>query len=219
MDILVELDTPSLMQIVQTLTTSLDSLEAEVSSQASYALDFFATYYVRNVKKDSSAMTALRRHLAAQPQLFEALMKLVFHIVVFGEIGRSWSLPKPLLSLILAAELVRPNVREHHSARRGAALRSARRGAARRCEQRSPPRLFLRAPLLSRPPCALLQVFEEFKNEVVAMQPGDVQQRMQDEFQKLMKDITRSLDPVNRDRFQNRITIFLVSVREFAKIL
>ena len=111
MDILVELDTPSLMQIVQTLTTSLDSLEAEVSSQASYALDFFATYYVRNVKKDSPAMTALRRHLAAQPQLFEALMKLVFHVVVFGEIGRSWSLPKPLLSLILAAELVRPNVR------------------------------------------------------------------------------------------------------------
>ena len=117
MDILVELDTPSLMQIVQTLTTSLDSLEAEVSSQASYALDFFATYYVRNVKKDSPAMTALRRHLAAQPQLFEALMKLVFHVVVFGEIGRSWSLPKPLLSLILAAELVRPNVRPRRRAR------------------------------------------------------------------------------------------------------
>ena len=111
MDILVELDTPSLLQIVQTLTTSLDSLEPEVSSQASYALDFFATYYVRNVKKDTPAMAALRRHLTVQPQLFEALMKLVFHVVVFGEIGRSWSLPKPLLSLILAAELVRPNVR------------------------------------------------------------------------------------------------------------
>jgi len=98
-------------------------------------------------------------------------------------------------------------------------VNTTRRGAARRCEPRAPPPRVHRAPLLSRPPCALLQVFEEFKNEVVAMQPGDVQQRMQDEFQKLMKDITRSLDPVNRDRFQNRITIFLVSVREFAKIL
>ena len=207
MDILVELDTPSLMQIVQTLTTSLDSLEAEVSSQASYALDFFATYYVRNVKKDSPAMTALRRHLAAQPQLFEALMKLVFHVVVFGEIGRSWSLPKPLLSLILAAELVRPNVRA-----------TPRAAAAPRARARARRHAFAPHPL--PPPFSVsLQVFEEFKNEVVAMQPGDVQQRMQDEFQKLMKDITRSLDPVNRDRFQNRITIFLVSVREFAKIL
>jgi hypothetical protein len=34
---------------------------------------------------------------------------------------------------------------------------------------------------------------------------------MADEFQKLMKDITRTLDPVNRDRFQNRVTIFIVS--------
>lgn len=51
------------------------------------------------------------------------------------------------------------------------------------------------------------------------MQPADVQQRMQEEFQKLMKDITRSLDPVNRDRFSNRVTIFLVAVREFAKVL
>jgi len=51
------------------------------------------------------------------------------------------------------------------------------------------------------------------------MQPADVQQRMQEEFQRLMKDITRSLDPVNRDRFQNRITIFLVAVREFGKVL
>ena len=127
MDILVALDTAALMTLMGTLTASLDSLEAEVSSQASYALDFFATYYVRNVKKDTPTMAALRAHLAAQPTLFEMLMKLVFQVVVFGEIGRSWSLPKPLLSLTLAAELVRPGVRSAQRRARACAAAAAPR--------------------------------------------------------------------------------------------
>jgi hypothetical protein len=110
MDVLVSLDTPSFMQLIQTLTAALDSLDTEVSSQAAYSLDFFASYYVRNAKKDTPAMAALRAHLSAQPSLFEALMKVVFQVVVFGDIGSAWSLPRPLLSLILAAEAVRPNV-------------------------------------------------------------------------------------------------------------
>jgi exportin-7 len=162
METLVSLDTGSFMSLIQTLTQALDSVDTEIASQAAYSLDFFATYYVKNYKKmDSPAMNALRGHLAAQPMLFEALMKVVFQVVVFGDIGNAWALPRPLLSLILAAELVRPNC------------------------------------------------FDAFKNEVVAMQ---------EEFVKLMKDITRSLDIVNRDRFQNRTTIFRVAVKEFAKV-
>lgn len=170
METLVSLDTGSFMALIQTLTQGLDSVDTEIASQAAYSLDFFATFYVKNSKKDTPAMTALRGHLAAQPMLFEALMKVVFQVVVFGDIGNAWALPRPLLSLILAAELVRPNC------------------------------------------------FEAFKNEVVAMQPQELQPRLQEEFTKLMKDITRSLDVVNRDRFQNRTTIFRVAVKEFAKV-
>lgn len=169
-EVLLALDSASFLRLIGTLTQALDATDAEVSSQAAYALDFFASYFVRNARKDSPSMTAMRGHLAAQPMLFEALMKLVFQSVVFGEIGNAWSLPRPLLSLILAAEAVRPGC------------------------------------------------FEAFKGEVVAMQPAENQGRMHDEFVKLMKDITRTLDAVNRDRFQNRITIFRVNLKEFAKV-
>jgi len=40
---------------------------------------------------------------------------------------------------------------------------------------------------------------------------------MEEEFGRLMKDITRSLDGMNRDRFQNRITLFRLACKEFAK--
>jgi uncharacterized protein YaaR (DUF327 family) len=52
----------------------------------------------------------------------------------------------------------------------------------------------------------------------VASQPPDAQAKMEEEFDKLMRDITKTLDAVNRDRFQNRITVFKVTVKEFAKV-
>lgn len=109
-DYLVTLDTASIMTIVQGLASALDSLNADVSSQAAYALDHLASYFVRNVRKDTPTMNALRMHLATQPAIFEVLMKVVFQIVVFGEIGNQWSMARPLLSLILAAETARANV-------------------------------------------------------------------------------------------------------------
>ena len=38
---------------------------------------------------------------------------------------------------------------------------------------------------------------------------------MNDEFLRLARDITRSLDVINRDRFVNRLTAFRSTVREF----
>ena len=64
----------------------------------------------------------------------------------------------------------------------------------------------------------VLQSFVEFKNDVITNQPSDAQAKMEEEFDKLMKDITRTLDVVNRDKFQNRITVFKITVKEFAKI-
>jgi hypothetical protein len=110
-DFLVTMDTPSFLQLIHALTTGLDSLTADVSSQAAYALDHFASFFVRNYRKNTPTMQALRGHLANQPAIFEALMKIVFQIVVFGELGNQWSMARPLLPLILAAELSRNMVR------------------------------------------------------------------------------------------------------------
>jgi hypothetical protein len=41
---------------------------------------------------------------------------------------------------------------------------------------------------------------------------------MNAEFLTLTKDITRSLDPVNRDRFVQRLAAFSSAVREFAVV-
>ena len=63
-----------------------------------------------------------------------------------------------------------------------------------------------------------MQSFESFKRAVVATQPADVQLRMNDEFATLMKDITRSLDVTNRERFAQRLTQFKTNVRDFAVV-
>jgi exportin-7 len=81
-----------------------------VCGQAASALDHLSTFYVRNVKKDSPAANALRRHVSTQPTLFEELAKMLFSILVFGESANQWTLARPLLACVLAAELIRPEV-------------------------------------------------------------------------------------------------------------
>ena len=66
--------------------------------------------------------------------------------------------------------------------------------------------------------CRRLGFFAEFRSRMTAEQPPSAQPRMNEEFEKLMKDITFGLDSVNRDRFQNRITLLKVALKEFAVI-
>jgi hypothetical protein len=61
-------------------------------------------------------------------------------------------------------------------------------------------------------------VLEGFKGELVSSQPGSLQPRMSDEFNKLCADVTRSLDMSNRDRFAQRLAMFRTTVREFAAV-
>jgi hypothetical protein len=95
---------------MRTLTDGIDSLEIEVCGQAASALDHLSTFYVRNAKTEKPAAVALRRHISAQPGIFDELSKMLFSILVFGESPNQWSLSRPLLACILAAELVRPEV-------------------------------------------------------------------------------------------------------------
>ena len=62
--------------VLASLKYGLDSLDAEVAGEAAPALDHLASYYVRHAKRDTPTMTALRAHIAANPGIFEALMKV-----------------------------------------------------------------------------------------------------------------------------------------------
>jgi exportin-7 len=65
---------------------------------------------------------------------------------------------------------------------------------------------------LSRPMLSLILVneaiFNELKAQLVASQPPDRQARLAACFEKLMTDVTRSLEAKNRDRFTQNLTVF-----------
>ncbi|XP_057979994.1 uncharacterized protein LOC131165875 isoform X2 [Malania oleifera] len=65
---------------------------------------------------------------------------------------------------------------------------------------------------LSRPMLSLIlineQIFTDLKAHILASQPVDQHQRLALCFDKLMADVTRSLDSKNRDKFTQNLTIF-----------
>ncbi|KAJ8755473.1 hypothetical protein K2173_019271 [Erythroxylum novogranatense] len=65
---------------------------------------------------------------------------------------------------------------------------------------------------LSRPMLSLIliseQIFSDLKAQILASQPADQHQRLSLCFDKLMADVTRSLDSRNRDKFTQNLTAF-----------
>lgn len=65
---------------------------------------------------------------------------------------------------------------------------------------------------LSRPMLSLIlineQLFNDLKAQILATQPVDQQQRLASCFDKLTADIARTLEPKNRDKFTQNLTIF-----------
>uniref|UniRef100_A0A6N2M9Y3 Importin N-terminal domain-containing protein n=1 Tax=Salix viminalis TaxID=40686 RepID=A0A6N2M9Y3_SALVM len=65
---------------------------------------------------------------------------------------------------------------------------------------------------LSRPMLSLTiiseQIFSDLKAQILASQPVDQHQRLALCFDKLMADVTRSLDSKNRDKFTQNLTVF-----------
>ncbi|XP_031268585.1 exportin-7-A-like [Pistacia vera] len=65
---------------------------------------------------------------------------------------------------------------------------------------------------LSRPMLSLIliseQIFSDLKAQILASQPVDQHQRLSVCFDKLMADVTRSLDSKNRDKFTQNLTVF-----------
>ncbi|GMH11276.1 hypothetical protein Nepgr_013117 [Nepenthes gracilis] len=65
---------------------------------------------------------------------------------------------------------------------------------------------------LSRPMLSLIliseQIFADLKAQIMALQPAEQHQRLALCFDRLMTDVTRSLDSKNRDRFTQNLTAF-----------
>jgi exportin-7 len=65
---------------------------------------------------------------------------------------------------------------------------------------------------LSRPILSLImiseQMFSDLRAQILASQAVEQQQRLSQCFDKLMTDVTRSLEPKNRDRFTQNLTTF-----------
>ncbi|PNT70346.1 exportin-7 isoform X3 [Brachypodium distachyon] len=70
---------------------------------------------------------------------------------------------------------------------------------------------------LSRPILSLIliseQMFSDLRAQILASQPVDQQQRFSQCFEKLMTDVTRSLESKNRDRFTQNLTTFRHDIR------
>ena len=65
---------------------------------------------------------------------------------------------------------------------------------------------------LSRPMLSLIllneQIYNDLKMQIIALQPTEKQQRLATCFEKLMVNISRTLEPKNRDKFTQNLTIF-----------
>ncbi|GLT76401.1 hypothetical protein SLA2020_480630 [Shorea laevis] len=65
---------------------------------------------------------------------------------------------------------------------------------------------------LSRPMLSLIlineQIFADLKAQILASQPVDQRQRLDICFDKLMADVTRSIDSKNRDKFTQNVSVF-----------
>ena len=152
LEVVTALPPEAFLRAVTTISQGVDSLDPDITAQAAFALDQLATHFVKLVRKDSPVAAQLRAQVSANAQIFTVLMGSLFVILVFSEQLNHFTLARPMLPIILAAEMVEPGV------------------------------------------------LERLRDKLVADQPLDQQGRMREEFGLLTKDISRSLDVLNRDR-------------------
>ena len=116
MEVIVALPAQYFHQVLLTLSRGMDSLEGEVSAQAASSIDLLATFFVRNERKDSPTALALKNHVGANPRVFHELMLTVFRVLVFDDSPSTHSLTRPLLPVVLAAQVVQPAALEEYKA-------------------------------------------------------------------------------------------------------
>lgn len=59
------------------------------------------------------------------------------------------------------------------------------------------------------------QSFTQYKDSLLSTQSPENQAKLNDALNKLLADVSRSLDNANRDRFTQKLTAFRIAVRSF----
>lgn len=109
MKAIVSMESAVFIAIVKSIQEGLDSVARGLAMHAANSIDSLASFFVRNARKETPTARALRAHITATPTVFATFTNVLFGILVFGECKNQWALARPLLSLLLASEIVRPD--------------------------------------------------------------------------------------------------------------
>jgi exportin-7 len=102
--VVLSLDTPTLMQILNGVHEGLQSSDAPLSSACATTIDHLSTFYFNNINKTHKPeVIAMQQHVATQPSLFPSLTSTLFNLLLFGSAANHWAVMRPMLSLMLAS--------------------------------------------------------------------------------------------------------------------
>eukprot|EP00933_Yihiella_yeosuensis_P004307 TRINITY_DN108678_c0_g1_i1.p1 TRINITY_DN108678_c0_g1~~TRINITY_DN108678_c0_g1_i1.p1 ORF type:complete len:332 (+),score=46.92 TRINITY_DN108678_c0_g1_i1:3-998(+) len=97
-----ELDTPSLTNLLHSVEEGLLSFETGVQMQCCAIVDNVISYFhTQKNAKPSQEQERVARFLQEAPQCLHKILRLKFQLVMTGEFSSMWSISRPLLGLIL----------------------------------------------------------------------------------------------------------------------
>ncbi|SCM20114.1 Ran-binding protein, putative [Plasmodium chabaudi chabaudi] len=87
--------------IIHNVKEGLCSFDYTVSMTCCSILDNIVTYIFTNRKSSSEQGQIIKNFLESQPQALKEVLNLMFHLILGGNFGSTWSMSQPLLGLIL----------------------------------------------------------------------------------------------------------------------
>jgi exportin-7 len=187
------LDTNVFMQIMATVHDGLQSSDATISSFCANAIDHMTTYYFENQGKDRVEMHSLSK-----------VSRSDFVIAFNCHESPDRLLTVSLLSRLLQHLAAQPN------------LFSSLTATLFNLLLFGPPQNHwaVMRPMLSLM-LASESSFEAYKHHLLSTQSPENQSKLNETLNKLLSDVSRSLESTNRDRFTQKLTAFRVTARAF----
>ncbi|CRG96649.1 Ran-binding protein, putative [Plasmodium gallinaceum] len=87
--------------IIHNVKEGLCSFDYTVSMTCCSILDNIVTYIFTNKKSSTEQGQIIKNFLESQPQALKEVLNLMFHLILGGDFGSTWSMSQPLLGLIL----------------------------------------------------------------------------------------------------------------------
>lgn len=182
------LDTTIFMQIMATVHDGLQSSDATISSFCANSIDHLTTYYFNNQGKDTIQMHNLNkvRTVGRQRGKSSSHQNRPHNIFVVQHLAAHPNLFSSLTSTLFNLLLFGPP--QNHWA--------------------------VMRPMLSLM-LASEASFTAYKDHLLSSQSPENQAKLNETLNKLLADVSRSLDSANRDRFTQKLTAFRVTARQF----